>query len=154
MREFAAGVAMTINFSKGWDYYSLSAEKGATISVDDEKALVISMILNCDDDLVKSYATSTLDPGPDVFVRTGVHVSQSDPALHVQACLGNSDPESWKKSDAGITYTYHIMWHDASGGESTKKYATKKYENKPKNVGVGVKKSWQGPAKKNWGGKK
>jgi hypothetical protein len=119
---------MTIGFSKAWFYHSISAGIDSKLSRDDEKAIIIKMILNSDSEKVKLYANDEANK-LDVYVRTGIHISDSDPDLHVQAILGSTDETKWTKGD--VELTVHIAYHE----DADKAYKTKEYTNAPKNSG-------------------
>jgi len=98
---------MTMGFSPGWDYYSWS--KQGLVNVDNEQALILEMVRNSDDPKVKGYAQS--NSGCDLYVRTGLHTSHTDPTDHVQVQLGTrAAPYA---SAACPAYTCHIRYDPA-----------------------------------------
>ena len=111
---------MTIGFSKDWAHDSWSKRGDGSLSQEHEKAWIEYMIHHCDSATVKEYAASEPDllhgdTGKAVYVRTGIHVSRSEPQLHVQAVLGSNDPDCWKQGGASGGYTAHILWGEGNG---------------------------------------
>jgi hypothetical protein len=94
-------MTMTIGFSKNWTHHSWSKREDGNLSQEHEKAWIEYMIHHCDSDTVREYAESDPDLGKGVYVRTGIHVSKTEPQRHVEAFLGSDGP-------AG--YTAHILW--------------------------------------------
>ncbi len=109
---------MTIEFSKQWSFYSWS--KAGHVAADAEQLLILEMIKNCDNEMIRMYALHPDAYG--VYVRTGLHTSKTESHDHVQLVLGSNDPSAWTKTGADAGYTAHILYHNPVG------CATKKYE--------------------------
>lgn len=125
---------MTVAFSKNWSHYSWSTDPTVKLDQGTEQRLIEEMIRNSASDLVRMCALSS-EYG--VYVRTGLHKSQTENRDHVQVVLGSNDPESWKKSAAETGKTAHIIFHDPRGNP-TQRYETHVYDGQPHLKRVGT----------------
>jgi hypothetical protein len=119
---------MTIAFSKSWFHHSWSTNPAVKLDQQAEELLIREMVRNSDSDLVRLFALSESEYG--VYVRTGLHSSQTEGRDHVQVVLGSNDPQSWKKSAAETGKTAHIIFHDPRGNP-TQRYETHVYDGQP-----------------------
>jgi hypothetical protein len=126
---------MTVAFSKEWFHYSWSTNPAVKLDQETEQHLIEEMIRNSDSDLVRLFALNDSEYG--VYVRTGLHTSQTESRDHVQVVLGSNDPSSWKKGAADSGKTAHIIFHDPRGNP-TKRYETHVYDGQPHLKRVGT----------------
>jgi hypothetical protein len=95
------------------------------MTVDEEKQLIEKMIKECDDGMVRAYCYDT-EKKLGVYVRTGVHRSNSDKGLHVQVVLGSTDPSTWTSGSADTGFTVHIQY-----GSGSPPYIANRYNRQP-----------------------
>jgi hypothetical protein len=102
-------IPASVEFSPRWNHFSWNNAHGTDLET--ERQLILEMVRNSQSPLVRQYAANNIC---NVYVRTGIHPSDADPADHVQVQLGLPAPP-WQSADC-LGYTCHIRYAAAPAG--------------------------------------